>query len=99
MDFAACIRVKCYLLLVCKVVIACIAWLAYTFWSKLFIQIWAEESKNSMDRVLKFYSFLGSFVPFVTKALKESDLKMKRDHILAENALKCIHDDEVEVDG
>ena len=93
LDFAECIYYQFYLLVVCKVFISCIAWMAYTLWTKLFIQIWAEESKNSMQRVLKFYSFLGYLVPCLTRALKKSDLKTKRDHILAESTLKCIHDD------
>ena len=93
LDFAECIYYQCYVLVVCKVFISCIAWMAYTLWTKLFIQIWAEESKNSMQRVLKFYSFLGYLVPCLTRALQKSDLKAKRDHILAESTLECIHDD------
>merc|ERR1712129_349151 len=91
MEVIGCIRAQCFVLLACKSFIVYAAWLAYTFWSKLFIQVWAEESKNSMQRVLKFYAFLGMLVPFITKALSESDLKGKRDHILADSALNCIN--------
>ena len=91
-DFIECVYNGLWIMLLCKIIISCICWLAWKFLVKILIQISTEKSKAKygMQRMNKILSIIGCILPCIAKIFRNSDVKTKRDEMLVENTLKTI---------